>query len=709
MPRDLTIDIDQLAELNFDWIGRLKRPVSGTYRNATPATSGSILELRVDVDGRRPQERLSGDLYTHFTFCGIPITFFTGSFVVEDVTEGGDSSAIVLSGPVIYYGDPTRTTDSIVVRIPRVGYFSPPAAACIEWFTNSLLVRSYASPKVSEYFRVATLEVDRFQGTVFPPELDPALDPSPSGLPSEVGVRETFLRSGVDLAVALDDVLNDPDSGDAGDNWSEAELHDLMEDRFDQFGNTLKWNLYAVIVPKFGDPGYNSGYYGTMFDWGGWQAGDAFLRQGCAIAETAIRGRENGTLYDTSDKKDRLILQTLIHEIGHAFNLPHTWERTVNSDGASNSFMNYPWGYTGNGGGETQFWTDFRWEFDNEELIWMRHADRNDVIFGGRDWIGNNLTADLRPALEQPGTPLVLEIDAPDVFDIGVPVQLGLRLHNTTTSTVSVVDRLQPEEGMLRVIIERPDGEIVEFVPPVRRLMAPPETRPLQPGDVAAADIAISYGAKGHQFSEPGEYIIRVYFPCFPLGFLATATRRIRIAHPTTRASEELAHLLTGKEASTFLFYGGSGSAETKDRIIEAAERFARSDPAAVRHIAAALGRDAARSHKRIEVRKGKKVVVRRPPERKAAARWLAEALEPLPRGYGQAAFAPLAESRLVGRLVDTFEELGQHKEATAALDAAVKRLKTREGGAAAIAELRGRARSAKPATKKTKKTRKKK
>ena len=213
-----------------------------------------------------------------------------------------------------------------------------------------------------------------------------------------MSIRDTFLRSGIDLTVTHDDTLNDADSADTGTNWSEAELHDLMEDRFDSFSDRLQWNLYGVIVPRFGDPSYNSGYYGTMFDWGGWQVGDSFLRQGFAIADDATRGRTSGTLYDTAVEEDRLVLQTLIHEAGHAFNLPHTWDRTVNDDSGSESFMNYPWGYTDNGGGETNFWSNFRWEFDDVELIWMRHADRNDVIFGGRDWIGDNLSVDLGPA-----------------------------------------------------------------------------------------------------------------------------------------------------------------------------------------------------------------------------------------------------------------------------------------------------------------------
>ena len=681
MPIDLEmltgIELERVVKGDLDVVlPWLKRPVSGTYRSVTPALGGSILELRVDIDGRRPQDRLSGDLYTQFSFCGISITFYNSSFVVEQVTEEGDSSAIELSGPVIHYGNPTKTGDLIKVHIPRVNWFASPAAACVEWYTNGALVRSYLCPKISEYYRVVTLEIDRFQGTSFPPTLDPDIDPSGSGLPASVSIREVFLRSGIDLTVTHDDVLNDPDSADPGSNWSEAELHDLMEDRFDSFSDRLQWNLYGVIVPRFGDPSYNSGYYGTMFDWGGWQVGDSFLRQGFAIADDATRARTSGTLYNTAAKENRLVLQTLIHEAGHAFNLPHTWQRTVNDDTGSESFMNYPWGYDG---GETSFWSNFRWEFDDVELIWMRHADRNDVIFGGRDWIGNNLSVDLSPAFAGP-RPASLEIDSPDVFDIGVPVTLDLKLENISDRPIQVVDRLQPEDYLLKVVIERPNGEVVTFVPPVRRLLAPPEPVDLMPGDAIHAGIGLSFGAKGHQFAEPGSYLIRIFWPCYPLGFIATAVRRIRIAHPRTRGSEELAHLLTSREAAQFLYYGGTRRhPEVRGRLVEAIERYSESDPVAVRHIAAAVGRDEGRVYKQVDVKKGDQVVVATKPDHQRAANLLSAALAPLPDEYEErSAFRASGESVLVARLAEDYLELGRKKEATETLDEAVNRLKER-------------------------------
>ncbi len=341
--------------------------------------------------------------------------------------------------------------------------------------------------------------------------------------------------------------------------------------------------------------------------------------------------------------------------------------------------MNYPWDYTDNGGGETNFWSNFRWEFDDVELIWMRHADRSDVIFGGRDWIGNNLSVDLNPAYTFGGTPASLEVTSPEVFDIGVPVHLELKLENTSDRVIQVVDRLQPEDGLLRVVIERPGGEIVDFKSPVQRLLAPPDPIELAPGDAIRAGIEIAFGAKGPLFAEPGSYLIRLFWPCYPLGFIATELHRIRIAHPLTRQSEELAHLLTSREAAQFLYYGGGRRRpDVREKLIEAAERYADSDPVAVRHIAAALGRDAGRVYKHPVVKDGHRVIAATPADPERAMNLLAAAVAPLPedRYRETSAFSPMVEADLVSQFADLAVEAGRKKLATDTLEAAVDRLR---------------------------------
>ena len=131
-------------------------------------------------------------------------------------------------------------------------------------------------------------------------------------------------------------------------NWSEVELHDLMEARFDTFADTLQWRMYGVTVPRFGDPSYNSGYYGTMFDWGGLagrrhvpssglgdrRGGDPRSRGRHALRHVAEEGPADPA---DDDPRDRPRVESASHVAAHL----------LSPNSASTSFMNYPWGFTG--------------------------------------------------------------------------------------------------------------------------------------------------------------------------------------------------------------------------------------------------------------------------------------------------------------------------------------------------------------------------
>lgn len=624
------VDVDLIRRLDLETILLPRRAVSGTYRSPTPAGSGRIVELRLDVDGSRPQQRVSGDVWFRVRFLWFDFTYYVESFVVENPVVTMTSADAVVRGTISVYGKPARTGETIHVHVPRVRIFSPPPAACVRWSVPGGTTEVYACPKISEHFRTATLEIDRLQGTTFPPQIDPTIAPSPSGLPATVSVREVFQRSGIDLSVVNDDVLTDTDSNDAGANWSEVELHDLMEARFDSHADTLQWRMYGVVVPRFGNPGYQSGYYGVMFDWGGYQSGDTFLRQGCAIAEDAIRGRA-GTLYDTTAEEDRLLLQTFVHEVGHTWNLPHSWQRTSAPSSASTSFMNYPWGYTGGSGGEQAFWTDFAWRFDDVELVWLRHADRNDVIFGGRDWIGNNLSHLLDPALERPvGAPVRVELAGPALVDMSQPVHVTVSVVNDGPGPIEVPADLSPEAGTVQVLLSRPDGEVVDHQAPVHRTVAPEETVTVKPGTRYSTSVVLSFAATGPQLVEPGQYRVRALLTLGPDVALPSNAVRIRVAHPTDRAEEELTELVTRRDVAQFLYFGGSvRRPQLADLLADAADRFEKVSPATVVDLRAAVGLHAARAGKTVETVRGQRRVVKRRADMATARAQLRAALDP--------------------------------------------------------------------------------
>lgn len=657
------------------------RKISGTYKNCHTGSDKSILELRVDVDGRRLQNRLSGDFFSEIVFnlgkwlilkplaMVYKFKLFKKSFIVESVTHTINEGVSILTGSIKYYDDPSITDETIEVRILRVSYFSKAADAIIKIYKSGSLIKSYCSPKISEYYRTVNLEIDRFQGTSFPPTADMNLSPSPSDLPTgNISSEQVFKNAGIDLTVSEDDILNDSDSSDVGSNWDEAELHQLMEDNYDKFGNYLQWNVYGVVVPKFGDPNYDSGYYGTMFDWGGWQTGDSYLRQGAAIAEDAIKGRSVGTLYNTSDKKDRLILQTFCHEIGHAFNLPHSWQRSNNPDSASESFMNYPWGFTGGTGGENQFWTNFRWEFDDDELIWMRHGNRRDVIFGGNDWIGNNLSRYTEPENEMENAPLSLEIRGREVLSLAEPVRLELKLKNISSESLQVVNRLQPEDQLLAIYIKRPNGEHVRYIAPVRRFKAPGDVVDLAPGESVYSSVMLSYGAKGLHFQEPGEYLIRAYYGGEEQGFIMSRSFRLRISAPHSKETEELVHLMFDHRAAKFMYFnGGHRYPQIVSKLQEASKKYIKSHPEIIRHVQVALGLHFARDYKRINKKRDKRVISLIKADNKEANKYMSDCLKILP-GEKKSYLDNITFNRVSSFIIDSLEHSKKWNEAESQL-----------------------------------------
>jgi hypothetical protein len=639
--------------------------VSGTYKNPSPPSGhSSILELRVDVDRQRPQHRVSGDFFDCESSNGEGSVLYTGSFVVESLTITEAEDEIVIKGPVRYFNDPTQVNDTIQVRIAR-----PSADAIVKSKTSGTLISTYLCPRVSESFRDVTLEIDRFQGTTFPPTVNTHVNPHPADLADEDLTTElVFRRAGIDMTVSEDDVLNDPDSGDPGSDWDSAELHDLMEDRFDHFENSLQWSVYGVVVPDFEIPGVR----GVMFDVGGVDQEPCY-RQGAAFVYNGIQSSTLGTLYNTNAQKDRLFLRVVVHELGHTFNLPHPEDRTSHKDLASRSFMNYPWKYTGGGGATavqkaTNYWSDFRWEFDDVELTWMRHQDRNDVIFGGNDFIGDNLSIYTEPVMEIRGdSPLSLEVRAWDVFDFAQPVRVELRLKNISETTQKVSPFLAPEDGLVTLYIRRPNGDRVRYIPPVRRLRGPDEVK-LAPGEALYESVLLSFGARGPQFREPGEYRVRAFYDLSSTGMVVSRSHRLRIATPLSRSTEELAHLLFSHEAMKFLYFGGTERyPEATSRLEEAVEKYAETDPTVIRHIHAALGRHQSRPFKRVVRKDGQRMVTLREANLEEAVIHLEAAHKLLPTTK-TAALDHISYNRLSVLLAECYEKQDNMVEAARVL-----------------------------------------
>jgi hypothetical protein len=515
--------------------------VSGRYRSQDV---GFQLELRVDVDGRRRMNRLSGDFYS---VSGGTTTYF-GSLVVDSVSMTVTPSLVTVQG----LGRYTWAAGAPVLRvtIPRTRIFQRRSPATAQFLTASGSPgASYVCPFVSVYFRTVQYELDRVSDVTTPVFASYNTGSLPSGCPGRtLSVPGAYAEAGIEMQTAgIWDVVPVAEAG-SNVKWSDSELHASMVKHFSLWADSPQWKVWQLAAQSHE---IGPGLYGIMFDQQGKQ------RQGCAVFHNGIGGT-------TSDKL-RLQLYTYVHELGHCFNLLHSWQKSYAQPPTPNrpdslSWMNYPWNYPD--GGAATFWSRFCFQFDDLEVIHLRHAFRNNVIMGGNPFIVGSAVEDpeafSNPIEDNSG--LRLELRAKGSFALGEPVVVEIKLATTDTRGVQVVKYLHPNEGFVQIGIKKPSGEVAVYEPLMEHCIAEGVTtlNDKQPSIYESA--FISYGKGGQYFDQIGAYQLRAlyYAPGGSLVFSDVINLRVRSPHSDT--DEEVADLLLGDEQGTLLYLLGSDS-----------------------------------------------------------------------------------------------------------------------------------------------------
>lgn len=580
-----------------DWWCRFHGPVSGRYEGGIagiPSIIGSTLELRVDVDLRYPNSpimnRISGDFWTwRFQNAGRffgRFRVFNESWIVDTPRVRWFRCRAEISGRVRYWQGTQPQTDVTVV-IPFNTLSTGPATATFTTAGGSSV--TYTCAYRSRHFRDVTLEADYCASVNAAPQL-PSYDTTwhndrPAGTPQRVlTVPEAYREAGIDLTIGTDHTVID-DSAAGFASWSAAELHDAMEVAFSQFtGGWPKWQLWGMLAGTYD----SSTTGGIMFDagavYGG--SGEPPERQGFAVFRNHswFNSLVTGAPANQAQAAAmRHFLYTWVHEAGHAFNYLHSWNKGRPD---ALSWMNYDWKYDDRNGAN-QFWRNFRFRFDDEELLHIRHGDRVSVIMGGDAWAtGGHLETPADAFAQGEGDPpLELLLRAQDYFDFMEPVKIEARLRNLTDAPLEIDARVTPESGNLTVFLRRPDGRIFLYAPIICEL-AEPQRKVLEPLAAGEANkgldrhsslVPLMYSAAGFAFDEPGEYLVRAIYA--GNGHLATSnTLRLRIGRPFSRDEDRFAQDFFTYPVGMALYLEGSQSpflAAGMNCLEAASERFA--------------------------------------------------------------------------------------------------------------------------------------
>ncbi|WP_143590708.1 hypothetical protein [Thermoactinospora rubra] len=501
--------------------------ISGLYRGQD---GDSRVELRVDVDGPRPAGRVSGDL---FTVAGATTTY-VGSFAVHapklDVEPEGTriDGRGVFTFPVV--------TEQVSVRVE-----DGVATAVIDG-------RTYRLPHASPYFRSVLLEQDSVVGTVPFVSYDTGALPSPLARPRTLSVVEAWADAGVELRLAEPGVI--PVDGSGADlAWDDAELHHAMTQQFSQYGEAAAWRVWLLVASR-----HVGGYRGIMFDYN-----DAFQRQGAAVFYDAVKGE--------TPQAQRAQLRTYVHELGHAFNLLHSWQKNLatppqplgpHGGFGDLSWMNYVQHYQP--GGEPAYWAAFPFQFTDAELIHIRHGFYRDVAMGaGAFGIG---AAEVQP-FEQPVEDLSglrLELRAKEWFSLGEPVVVELKL-STRGEPRTTHNHLHPDTEFTQVSITQPSGRTVLYRPMMRHCVDRSREVLLDAGNPAMYRGAyIGHGRDGHYFQQPGEYHVRAQYVAADGSRIVSPDLVIKVRFPATAADHKVAELMLGEDQGKLFTLLGSDS-----------------------------------------------------------------------------------------------------------------------------------------------------
>lgn len=592
-----------------------------------PILRQTRITVRVDVDRFHPQNRISIEASRLFPSQRAHAI----AVVTSDACLGIYRRRIEAS---ITYRD---GVDSLIPGV-RLIFEASRAAAPFAYGSYQLTLieasgRRHVHPLnfTSQYFDEVEFEVDQVSNaSPVVTSYDTGSHPNrPATLPAEtINLQTTFRRAGFDARISPNSSVIPVSGAGANGTWSDAEMHNAMVTFWSRFANLPQWAMWVLYAARH-DMGRGLG--GIMFDDIG-----ANHRQGTAIFTDSFivdvpAGDANPVAW-----RNRSVYWTAVHEMGHAFNLAHSWQKALGrpqvdgdpwiplaNEPEARSFMNYP---SRVAGGQQAFFANFEFRFSNNELIFMRHAPRRFVQMGNENWFENH---GFEQDPDQPAMPFKLHLRPNrerNSFDFLEPVKLELKLENVSGSDREVEEDAIADGAHVAILVRRDGGDTRKWRP-FATYCHDPHYRTLKPGEALYASHFVAASGDGWLIDEPGFYTIQA--ACDLDGLLVVSNPlRIFVGTPDSEAEETVAPDFFSEDVARVLAFRGAPDLEKANDVLrEVVERMP--DNPAAAHAAVALAEPMTRSFKHLDgdgARKDMEIKAT-PPKPEAAARTEAPAL----------------------------------------------------------------------------------
>jgi hypothetical protein len=537
----------------------LAAPSSATAQTTEQAAEGTNAlfpisftreELRLDVDGNYPQLTASGAIYRSFAL---------RVHWVAKLTSAGPNSWV---GSIWYKDGSVAALPHTNVKITVIRNLIPSLRKATVTFTGGgAAPRTRAFHFASVYFHPAEFEYDHEAGITPDLQINTHAHPNhPASLINETLPIETvYRRAGFDARRSAPGTVTSipTDGADPNTTWSDSEMHDAMQTYWSRFANKPQWALW-VLFAKQHDMGSSLG--GIMFD----DIGPNH-RQGTAIfydsfISQAPVGDPAPAAYVT-----RMHFWTAVHEMGHAFNLAHSWQKQLGTpwiplagDPEARSYMNYPYFVAG---GQTAFFSNFEYRFTDQELLFMRHAPERFVEQGFADWFDHHGFEGASVPGET-GFELEVGIDREKpVYDFLEPIVLELKLTNVSDGPKLVPSEILSDTSRLTVVLKK-DGKRARQWAPYATHCRKPEATVLNKNGELTESLFVSAGVNGWDLAEPGSYTVQVAMEIEGVDLVSNPLR-LRVSPPRSHAEEHVAQDVFSDDAGRVMAFDGSMALES--------------------------------------------------------------------------------------------------------------------------------------------------
>ncbi|OBP17032.1 hypothetical protein A5320_05590 [Rheinheimera sp. SA_1] len=544
---------------------RICAAVSGKYSYSSASTPLNLLSVlvRVDVDRFYPQQRISIEVSRLFPRATTHIIAKVSSDQclgynqrrIEAAVTYRDGSAALLPGTQLVF-EASRSGGSLTYNNYKLT------------ISGGGATYSYKLQFQSIYFDSVDFEVDRVAnaGSVVTTFDTTSHANKPADLAAEtISLASVYQRAGFDVSMSPHtSVIPIADTG-ANGTWSDSEMHNAMQTYWQKFANKPQWSMWVLYAARH-DSGRGLG--GVMFDDIGGNH-----RQGTAIfTDSFIQDAPAGDA-QAAAWRQRMVFWTAVHEMGHAFNLAHAWQKALGvvqgapgdpwiplaNEPEARSFMNYPFRVSG---GQSSFFANFRFRFSDDELIFMRHAPRRFVQMGNSNWFENHGFE--APDLIRPGSAWQLSIRPnrlQNSYSFLEPVVMELKLQNVGQQAVAIDEHLLQDGQHVSILIQREGGDARLWRPMISRCHQE-HTAALPAGAAIYGAHTISTTTSGWLIDQPGFYKVQA---ALDLGHEVVVSNVLRLYVAMSGSAEEnrLAADYFTEDVARVLAFGGAPALPT--------------------------------------------------------------------------------------------------------------------------------------------------